>query len=371
MNRRHLPLLAAVAMVPLLSPHAQAAWSYASSYVHTSILPPGAQLIGADTFVGGNDNPINGKGVVALHALLDQGGNCGILRPFVYFPAMKRYVVLKSLPQAGRADATAFGIADDNSLGIAVTTCSDEKTSFYRVKDVGKTPRWSRPRRSRGYDPMGNNSDGVGLNSLKHGRPAVLTFPGGAPKVTPLKVRIGKPSKAQMTAVGTPAGFIGTQRNPTNHKDVPTVWLHARPYRLPVGASKFGLPTPLAMDEHHTAHGLRVDVVGTFYGHNYDALAADYWLGKPSAHGFAFVEKRLFIRSHDLRDAFGISTDGSMIFGDCCGDITEADLIIYFTASHKENHNFVGCPDSAPASGDSHGDILIESDPLCLAQPRH
>ncbi len=303
------------------------------------------------------------------------GRKCGI-KAFVYFRATQRYAVLNNTPET-RVDASAFGIADDNSVGVALRNCSSpsKQTSIYRVTAVSKKPHWSRPCTCGGYRPVGNSSDGIGLNSRKLGG-AVLTFPGGAPHVTPLRVHIGSPREAQMLDVDMPSGFVGFQHNPATGNDVPTVWLNGRPYRLPVADAKHRPQWPYAMDERHTPHGLRVDVVGVFY----DRLGVLYWIGKRKAHGFAFSEKRHFIKNPNtggrclscIGQAYGLSTDGSMIFGDCCGDSTES-LIVYFTASHRQLYHGGGCGQEGDGSGDSHGDILVSggNHELCLAQPRH
>jgi hypothetical protein len=106
------------------------------------------------------------------------------------------------------------------------------------------------------------------------------------------------------------------------------------------------------------------------------AEGVDYWRGRPTANGFTFAEKRHFVKSSDLLEAWGISTDGSAIFGDYYQD---GDLIVYFTASHRERDNWGQCQNYAPAWGDSHGDILVGGGPggpneipaPCVAQPKY
>lgn len=128
------------------------------------------------------------------------------------------------------------------------------------------------------------------------------------------------------------------------------------------------------MDERQTAHGLQIDVVGPFvqgpsrnYGPYWDGV--DYWLGKPRARGFTFVERSGFVRNQSMSGADGISTDGSAVFG---LNQYEEGLLVYYTASHKTAYGGLGCG-IGPAWGDSHGDILVDGDGpgLCLAQPKH
>jgi hypothetical protein len=371
MNQRFLLFLALIAVMMIPTSAAHASTSPASKYLHETVLPPGAADIGP-SFIGSAyvdvGNAINNSGVVALHAWFGQ--ECGSLHAFVYFPKSHRYVVPGDPPGLRTANTTTFGIADDNSVGVDAFSCSSKQTFMYRVTSVDTTPQWSQPCACRGYSPVGYNSDGAALNNRKLG-PAVLSFPNGAPKISPLATHVGAPAKARVTAVGTPSGFVGTQHKPKARKDVPTVWLDGKPYRLPVARSSTGPPTPWAMDERQTAHGLRVDVVGTFYGGN-DAEGVDYWQGKPTADGFTFTEKRRFVKSSDLVEAYGISTDGSMIFGDYYQD---DDLIVYFTASHKERDFWGQCQNYGPGWGDSHGDVLVtgpgDHPGMCLAQPKH
>jgi hypothetical protein len=225
---------------------------------------------------------------------------------------------------------------------------------------------------------VGNSSDGIALNSRKLG-PGVLSFPNGAPQISPLATNIGVPGKAQITGVGAPSGFVGTQYTPNNHY-VPTVWLGGKPYRLPVPEwSSAYRPVPFSMDERQTAHGLRIDVVGTVrhregrYGPYWQGT--DYWVGRRTVSGYTFVEKRRFIRSNDMGTAYGISADGSMIFGVNAND--GEGLVIYFTASHKSIDGSPGCggDDGGLGWGDGHGGILVvayySSPWLCLAQPEH
>jgi hypothetical protein len=219
---------------------------------------------------------------------------------------------------------------------------------------------------------VGNNSDGIALNNRKLG-PAVLTFPNGAPKVSPLTTNVGAPAKARIIAVGTPSGFVGTQYKPKAREDVPTVWLDGKPYVLPVVRSSRGIPIPSGMDGRQITRGLRIDLVGYFRhgaagGNGPYSDGADYWLGKPSLNGFTFVERSRFVRSQRI-NPYGISTDGSMIFG---VNAYEEGLLIYFTTSQRQISGGLGCG-TGRAWGDSHGDILIDGTGkgLCLAQPKH
>jgi hypothetical protein len=116
------------------------------------------------------------------------------------------------------------------------------------------------------------------------------------------------------------------------------------------------------MDEHLTRTGLTLDVAGYFPVVD----ETDYWRGRPAAGGFAFAEHRGFIRSRDMRQVTGMSTNGSIIFGDRGDPDT---LIVYYTRTHAETHSGGGCGNWGGAWGDSHGDILVSTDHTCLAQP--
>lgn len=363
-----LPLLAAAAaaMIP--------AWASqpptrTHPYVVTIVLPPGAVSAGAGgEGTGGVGDAMNGSGTVAANAAI-ASPKCGYLRSFVYFPRPNQYVVLTHPPGLGTANTETIGIARDNSVAVESFACSTHRALIYRVQTVGATPQWSEGCACGGYNPMGYNSDGVGLNSRNRG-PAVLSFGNETPEISPLAVKLGIPAKARLYAVGVPAGFVGTQRQSNTHEDVPTVWLRGKPYQLPVARSSKGLPIPLAMVERTTGHGLRIDVVGGFRR----AGIADYWRGKPTSDGFVFREQRDFIRSDNIAEAYGISTDGSMVFGDPYWDFDA--LVIYLTALHREVSNGRGCGGAGEAWGDSHGDVLVDGGPhgsrgMCLARPRH
>lgn len=354
----------------------------ASKYVHTLILPPRAVYIYTNTLPG---NPINSQGVLVV----DGAGSpyCGDSRSFVYFPKTRRYVALGKPPGLGKVDMSALGIADDKSIAVEAWSCPASRHGFekariliYRATLAGTTAHWSKPCPCRGYDTIGINSDGIGLNGTKRGA-AVLSYRNGTPKITPLTTSVGKPAKAHMIAVGTPRGFVGTQHDPATGRDVPTVWLNAKPYVLPVAGRSSGPVTPAGMAEHWTRRGLQADVVGTLYdGADSEGGSVDYWTGVPASSGLEFAEHRGFAPRSERAD--GMSTDGSRIFGD---DSNGDNYWIYSTISHsyigtESNPHLDGCGVgwSDPA-GDSHGDILVSDEPIpsktnyhyypCLAQP--
>lgn len=363
MNSRFLAVLLAAAVTSLVIPSADAATRPASKYLRTKILPHGAVSIDAAGWLDGNR--INSDGVVASSAWFGKHFRCGFLRPFVYFPKAHKYVVLGKPPRPNTANTSTLGIAD-HSLEVTRTKCSNHRTSIYRLTLAGSTVHWSKPCACRGYTAVGINSDGIGLNNPKVG-PAVLRIRRGVPKILPLGTKVGNVADARMIAVGTPGGFVGTQYDPKTRKDLPTVWLDGKPYVLPVAHSRSGSPRALGMAQYHGAGGSRVAVVGTFYstGGCCEALGTDYWLARPKGGGFVFMENRHFIKSQGFLETYGISTDGSMIFGDS-GDPGDS-LMIYFPASQSEIWD--PCDNWGMAWGDSRGDILISSDHLCLAQP--
>jgi hypothetical protein len=380
MNQRLL-LSLALTVIMLISPSAAyASTRPASTYRLSMVLPPGAAsaaAAGAELFVDVG-NATNSAGDVAADAFFGQ--YCGEGDAFLYIRKTHRYVVFGDPPGVARPDTEAIGVAADDSLGVYAFSCSSKQSLIYVVTSVDTKLQWSQPCTCLGYlarnsypqSPVGYNSDGIALNNRKLG-PAVLSFPNGAPKIAPLATNVGTRAKALIWAVGTPSGFVGTQYTQKNHY-VPTVWLDGKPYRLPAAASAKGRPIPSGMVERQTAHGLRIDVVGSFrhraaggYGPYLDG--ADYWLGKPTPEGFTFIEKPRFIKSQDMTGAYRMSTDGAIVFG---LNAYEEGLEIYFTGSHKTMHGGPGCG-IGPAWGDSHGDILVDGDGpgLCLAEPKH
>ena len=375
--------LTAIMMIPMSAAHAST--NPGSNYVRSTILPPGADY---STSVGVRmdtvGNAINSEGNVAANANFGQD-NCGEDRAFVYFRKAHRYVVLAGPASIGGADTEIIGIADDNSVGVIASPCSNRETFtgqrfIYLVTSVDTTPRWSQPCACPGYLPasfrdaraVGYNSDGVALNNPRLG-PAVLTFPDGAAKISPLAVNVGPGPKAGVTGVGTPDGFVGTQYSPKLRRKVQTAWIDEKPYVLPAVGFAGWHRIPYGMDERETAHGLRIDVVGSLWGFGGQWGGPDYWLGKRTAKSFAFVENAGYIRDRDMANAYGISTDGSMVFGLKLGVEIEG-LEIYYARSHRSVHGGRACNGPESAWGDSHGDILIDGNHiggLCLAHPKH
>jgi hypothetical protein len=189
-------------------------------------------------------NPINSDGNVGADGLFPQAcgdSYAGVEGAFVCFRKSHRYVVLGDPPGVGSANSETIGIADDSSVAVYVSSCSTKQTFVYRVTSAGTAPQSSQPCACLGYTPVGRNTDGTALNNRKLG-PALLSFPNGTPKITPLATNVGPPAKARITAVGTPGGYVGTQYNPKAHKRVPTVWLGRKPYRLLVAPSSKGRP---------------------------------------------------------------------------------------------------------------------------------
>ena len=340
MNLRLLLLLALTVAMVIPASAAHASTVPASKYRRIEVLPPGAGgAFSAGAGLAEVGNAMNSDGNVAANAAFGSL-DCGSIHAFAYTPKTHQYVVFGNPPGVVNATTETIGIADDNTAAVQAEACSGGQTLIYQVSTVGTTPQWSQPCACSGYldgfseppSPLGYNSDGVALNSPKLG-PAALTFPDGTPRISPLQISVGIRAKARITGVGTPSGFVGDQFT-RKHHHVPTVWLDGQPYRLPMAGHPGTYGIPYGMDERQTAYGFRVDVVGD--GAGGAAYGADYWLGKPTAKGFRFVEKTRFIRNSDMSKAYGISTDGSTIFG--LNGYAEG-LVIYLTASHKEVHN--------------------------------
>lgn len=337
------------------------------SYHGVNLLPPGASQADTDSsypdgFSGGS--PINAKGVVAGVACFGSSAceNCGTERAFVYFPNSHKYVMLpRQRARRGTFDTTSFGITDDNHVEVTRSSCGKHpKARIYRVTMVGATAHWSRPCKCRGYSEVGINSGGIGLNNGKLG-PAILTFPRGRPHITQLSITEGARRHAVITAVGTPHGFAGTQQG-----HLPTVWLRGETYRLPSGKCLSPVCRDLmllAMSDHG-----RVRVVGSYYDSG-EAASGDLWLGKRTSSGFKFTEEPGALGDSD-QEIYGLSTDGSTMFGDCCGDPGDS-LDIYFLASRSLLPNDPCGTIWGTGWGDSRGDILISADNLCLARLRH
>ena len=288
-------------------------------------------------------------------------GAAAALARFVYFPKTHRYLMFGNPPGLGRSGTSAWGIADDNSVAVSAHQCSTGRNFIYLVTPRGTRVRWSKPCACTGYMPQGVNLDGIGLNNYDLG-PAVLTFRSGSPQITPLPISVGAPADAYIQAVGTPRGFVGTQdTDPDTGFGVPTVWLRGQPYALPVAGV---VTVASALDEHQTPSGPRIDVVGCDCN---TGGVIDYWQGTPAADGFSFTEDPGLITTQDMAEIWGISTDGSMVFGDFnldAGDGTSA----YLPASQFEISDPCG---GGQAFGDSHGDVLVDDSggQLCLAQP--
>lgn len=189
MNHRILSflVLAATIVIPTTAAHASA--RSASKYLYSDILPPGAEAAdsGRQHLVSVG-NPINSEGDIAADAYV--GRECGDLRAFVYLSKTQQYVVIG----ATGANPQMVGIADDKSISIDTLSCSSDQSLIYQITSVDTTPQFSQPCTCRGYSPVGYNSDGVALDSHKLG-PAVLTFPNGAPKISPLPTDVGAPPR--------------------------------------------------------------------------------------------------------------------------------------------------------------------------------
>ena len=133
---------------------------------------------------------------------------------------------------------------------------------------------------------------------------------------------------------------------------------------LPVDDAFARLSLPTAMDEHVTPNGVQVDVAGC--GCSHTTFGFDYWQGKPAYGGFTFADQPDLITTQDMAEIYGISTDGSMVFGDYNGDPGDGSAI-YFPASQFEADD--PCGYGGEISGDSHGDVLGDGPAkLCLAQ---